>query len=75
MTWFEVKGNDAARLRAFYADVFGWRTADVTRGSSYGVMEAIAHGIGGAIGTTPRSDRHVTLFVEAGIGVQRVPHQ
>jgi predicted enzyme related to lactoylglutathione lyase len=53
VTWFEVTGNDAARLRAFYADVFGWRAADVARGASYGVMDAIAHGIGGGIGTTP----------------------
>ena len=48
--WFEVLGNDAGKLRKFYADLFGW-TFDVLPQVDYGVAATgEARGVMGGIG-------------------------
>ncbi len=39
---FEIRGRDAARLRAFYAEVFGWQI-EVFGDGSYAGVETAAH--------------------------------
>lgn len=39
---FEIRGRDTARLRAFYADVFGWQV-EVFPGGTYAGVETAAH--------------------------------
>src|SRR5688572_23324143 len=39
---FEIRGRDTARLRAFYADVFGWMV-DLYPGSEYAGVETAEH--------------------------------
>ena len=64
VAWFEVLGKDGKRLRSFYSELFGWRTADVAPGADYGVTDAAEHGIGGGIGSHNGDPGHVTFFVE-----------
>jgi predicted enzyme related to lactoylglutathione lyase len=39
---FEIRGKDAARLRTFYAEVFGWQI-EVFPGGGYAGVETAAH--------------------------------
>jgi predicted enzyme related to lactoylglutathione lyase len=41
--WFEVRGSDAGRSQAFYAELFGWEVPE-------GVYAQVTAGIGGGIG-------------------------
>ena len=45
---FEINGRDAAALRRFYTDAFGWKV-DANNPMQYGMVEAGASGIGGGI--------------------------
>jgi uncharacterized protein len=54
---FEIIGNDPAKLRGYYGELFGWesRTADavtekVSRPGRYGFVDARTAGINGGIG-------------------------
>jgi predicted enzyme related to lactoylglutathione lyase len=50
VVWFEVMGNDGAKLRAFYASLFRWKI-DASNPMNYGMVEAVAgRGIAGGIG-------------------------
>jgi predicted enzyme related to lactoylglutathione lyase len=50
VVWFEVMGNDGAKLRAFYATLFQWKI-DANNPMNYGMVEAVAgRGIAGGIG-------------------------
>jgi hypothetical protein len=70
---FEVLGQDGDRLKAYYADLFGWEYQEM-EGMNYGVVprdgntNAEGAGIGGGIGGLqgdPRGDvGHVTFYVE-----------
>lgn len=48
VTWFEITSPDAAGLRSFYADTFGWRLQPV-EGMDYALVDAPQGGIGGGI--------------------------
>ncbi|MEN8184856.1 MAG: VOC family protein [Myxococcota bacterium] len=48
VVWFEVMGQDAAKLRSFYGELLGWEF-QVDEAMDYGVVEA---GIAGGIGKT-----------------------
>jgi predicted enzyme related to lactoylglutathione lyase len=73
---FEIMGADAARLHAFYSELFGWRidTADPAASAApvtYGIVgregnvNAAGAGIGGGIGAMPDGQPgHVTFYVE-----------
>lgn len=62
--WFEVVGEDGAKLRSFYGDVFGW-TFNVGEGEGmdYGQTDPAETGIGGGIGTSPGGQGHATFYV------------
>jgi predicted enzyme related to lactoylglutathione lyase len=49
VTWFEVTGKDAVKLRSFYSDLFGWKI-DANNPMNYGMVEAGEGGVGGGIG-------------------------
>jgi uncharacterized protein len=66
---FEIMGQDAPKLRSFYADVFGWNVAPPLPGSpvQYSLVEPVPNfqrGINGGIGSAPQGyDGHVTFYV------------
>lgn len=66
---FEIMGQDAPKLRSFYADVFGWNVAPPIQGSpiEYSLVEPVPNfqrGISGGIGKAPEGyDGHVTFYV------------
>ena len=65
VAWFEVVGKDGAKLRKFYADVFGWSIDSADGDMDYGLVSAAAGGIGGGIGRSQDGgDGHVTFYVE-----------
>jgi predicted enzyme related to lactoylglutathione lyase len=63
--WFEVAGQDAARLRSFYADLFGWKY-ELAGPHEYGLVDTGAgRGIPGGVGPTyPGGKPWVTFYVE-----------
>ncbi len=67
---FEILGQDAALLHAFYGELFGWRV-DTANPIGYGLvardenLNADGVGIGGGIGAaTGAHTGHVTFYVE-----------
>jgi len=66
---FEIMGRDAAKLRAFYADVFGWDIAAPIPNyyADYSLVNPVPgnqHGIGGGIGKAREGyDGHATFYV------------
>ena len=64
VVYFEVMGGDAARLRGFYGDMFGWTVAPVEEtGGAYNRVGAEDAGIQGAIGAFPGAPSYVTFYV------------
>lgn len=66
---FEVIGKDAAKLRSFYGEMFGW-AIDANNPMDYGIVDREQNvnrdgvGIGGGIGRGPEGyDGHVTFYV------------
>lgn len=66
VVWFEVLGEDGAKLRAFYAELFAWKI-DANNPMKYGLVEATGgRGIPGGVGepTAPKSAHPgVTFYV------------
>ncbi len=71
---FEIIGNDPARLRRYYGDLFGWEfdtsgpvSAAVSQAGNYGFVDRIPTGDGGGIpggvGGGPGYDGHVIFYV------------
>jgi hypothetical protein len=70
---FEIIGNDPARLRSYYGDLFGWEfdtTGPVAEAISepgdYGFVDHRPDGgvgIPGGVGGGPRHDQHVVFYV------------
>ena len=67
---FEIMGNDAKALRAFYSDLFGWKV-DADNPLDYGMVEregnvnAEGIGIGGGIAAMPEEQPgYVTVYIE-----------
>ena len=63
--WFEVLGNDGAKLQQFYGGLFGW-TFDVIQPINYGVTNTReARGIAGGIGQAfPGTRSWTTFYIE-----------
>ena len=67
---FEIVGNDAPALRAFYADLFGWQIGHRMSGAGLPDYTLVRHdggaGIDGGIGGSPPDGYpgHVTFYVE-----------
>ncbi len=65
VAWFEVVGSDGARLREFYARLFGWQISSDDSGMDYGLVAAEEPGIAGGIGRSQDGGPgHVTVYVE-----------
>jgi uncharacterized protein len=63
--WFEVTGKDGPALQRFYSQLFDWDVSDAGDGSSYGLVDAGARGIGGGIGASQDGGPGaVTFYVE-----------
>ena len=69
---FEVMGNDAAALRSFYSDLFGWKI-NVDENLQYGMIDPAdnppggseSSGIGGGIGEMPEGQPgYATFYVD-----------
>ena len=60
---FEVAGKDAAKLREFYSELFGWKI-DANNPMNYGLVEASEGGLAGGIGPSPDGTPHVTFYVQ-----------
>ncbi|HLY03611.1 MAG TPA: VOC family protein [Candidatus Cybelea sp.] len=66
---FEIMGQDAPKLRSFYADVFGWNVAAPipNYAMQYSLVDPVpgfTRGIMGGIGKAPEGyDGHVTFYV------------
>jgi predicted enzyme related to lactoylglutathione lyase len=68
VVWFEVMGEDAAKLQKFYRDLFGWKI-DADNPMKYGMVEAGevkgTKSIPGGVGqTTPGTRSGVTFYVD-----------
>lgn len=51
ITWFEVLGQDTAKLRGFYGELFGWKAEPLPDPSfDYSQISPAEAGIGGGIG-------------------------
>ena len=63
--WFEVLGNDGAKLQQFYGALFGW-TFDVIQPINYGVTNMSGgRGIPGGVGQTfPGTRSWTTFYIE-----------
>jgi predicted enzyme related to lactoylglutathione lyase len=62
VTWFEVLGKNADRLRSFYAAVFDWSFKSAP-GMDYGMTDPEATGIGGGVGSAPGNADWTTFYV------------
>lgn len=67
---FEILGQDAEKLRAFYGELFGWQI-DADNQWNYGIVDRTQNlssqgvGIGGGIGAMPEGmPGHTTVYVE-----------
>lgn len=67
---FEIMGQDAAKLRAFYGDMFGW-SINADNQWNYGTVDREENlssqgvGIGGGVGQLPEGmPGHTTIYVE-----------
>lgn len=65
VTWFEIIGTDAARLRTFYSDVFGWKLSPpVPEMGNYSTLDNEGQGIGGGIGEGGGGPSRVTIYIQ-----------
>jgi predicted enzyme related to lactoylglutathione lyase len=62
VSWFEISGEDGAKLQQFYGDLFGWKI-DANNPMSYGMVEGSDGGIGGGIGQSQNGASHLTFYV------------
>ena len=65
---FEVLGRDAAALRKFYSEAFGWSLGPVDESPlQYSMVHGKdSGGIDGGIGKAPQGQGHVTFYVGVG---------
>lgn len=64
VTWFEVMGTDARKLRSFYGELFGWNFEMAkAEGMDYGMTDKAQTGVGGGVGRAPEGPGWVTFYV------------
>jgi predicted enzyme related to lactoylglutathione lyase len=65
VTWFEIIGEDSAKLQKFYGDVFSWKLSPaVPEMGNYSILDHEGRGIGGGIGGTMGGPARVTIYIE-----------
>jgi uncharacterized protein len=63
---FEIIGKDAARVKAFYSELFGWKIGDLMPDmGNYGLIDAESSGIPGGVGQSDDGAPRVTVYAEA----------
>lgn len=67
VVWFEVMGENGARLQSFYRELFGWKI-DAGNPMKYGMVEAVnGRGIPGGVGQLGENPQpKVTFYVSTG---------
>ena len=63
VSWFEVLGQDPARLQSFYGQLFGWQFEAVP-GMDYGLVKNGGDPIGGGVGRAPQGPGWTTVYVK-----------
>ncbi|MCB9677243.1 MAG: VOC family protein [Alphaproteobacteria bacterium] len=63
VVWFEVMGQDAKKLHAFYGTLFGWDLKPAPGAMEYGMVERPAGGIPGGVGKAPAGTGWTTFYV------------
>jgi predicted enzyme related to lactoylglutathione lyase len=63
ITWFEIRGDDTAKLRGFYGELFGWQfDAPPGQAEDYAQVSATQSGIGGGVGKAKEGAGWVTVY-------------
>jgi len=62
VVWFQITGHDAAGLRSFYGDLFGWRF-EQQEYADYGFVANHEPGIPGGVGKAENGPAGVTFYV------------
>jgi predicted enzyme related to lactoylglutathione lyase len=64
VTHFEVNAKDAARVREFFSNLFGWKI-DIDPSMNYGMVDTgVKMGINGGIGQAMGPNSSVTFYVQ-----------
>ena len=64
VTHFEVNAKDAARVREFFSNLFGWKI-DIDPSMNYGMVDTgVKMGINGGIGQAMGPSSSVTFYVQ-----------
>jgi predicted enzyme related to lactoylglutathione lyase len=63
VSWFEVVGRDADRLRVFYGELFGWRFQLLPEGD-YGVVAVENGSLPGGVGKAADGPGWTTFYVK-----------
>ena len=61
VVWFEVLGQDADKMRAFYSNLLGWKF-NLDPQTKYGIVEVGQAGIAGGVGQAPPGHRGWVTF-------------
>jgi predicted enzyme related to lactoylglutathione lyase len=65
VVWFEVLGQNAGKLRAFYGELFNWKfKMSEMPEMDYGMTDKADTGIGGGVGKAPQGPGWVTFYVQ-----------
>ena len=64
VTHFEVNAKDAARVREFFSNLFGWKI-DIDQTMNYGMVDTgVKMGINGGIGQAVGPNSSITFYVQ-----------
>jgi uncharacterized protein len=63
---FEIIGKDAAKVKAFYSALFGWKIGDLMPDmGNYGLIDGESSGIPGGVGQSDDGAPRVTVYAQA----------
>jgi hypothetical protein len=63
---FEIIGKDAAKVKAFYSELFGWKIGDLMHDmGNYGLIDGASSGLAGGVGQSDDGTSRVTIYAQA----------
>ncbi|HUZ68239.1 MAG TPA: VOC family protein [Candidatus Saccharimonadales bacterium] len=63
---FEIIGKDAAKIKAFYSELFGWKIGDLMPDmGNYGLIDGESSGLAGGVGQSDDGAPRVTVYAQA----------
>jgi predicted enzyme related to lactoylglutathione lyase len=63
---FEIIGKDAAKVKAFYSELFGWKIGDLMPDmGNYGLIDEESSGLAGGVGQFDDGAPRVTIYAQA----------